>query len=156
MWPLTLLTTLSVGTFTTPVSLGFLLPFSSFFIQMLDLNSSEECMHVLCSHSIFHFFIVVLGGGTLWHLQKFFQYIKYIILELTPSTIMHSWDYRFMPLWPAYLWRWVTNFLPRLVLKHDPLNLCLLTKWDYRRHSSCLTSFTSRAHSLSLLPKMPL
>jgi hypothetical protein len=32
-------------------------------------------------------FIVVLGGGTLWHLWRFLQCIKYITLEFTPSTI---------------------------------------------------------------------
>jgi hypothetical protein len=36
-------------------------------------------------------FIVVLGGGTSQHLQRFLQCIKYIILEFTPSTILlHS------------------------------------------------------------------
>jgi hypothetical protein len=32
-------------------------------------------------------FIVVLSGGTLWHLQRFLQCIKYIILEFTLSTV---------------------------------------------------------------------
>jgi hypothetical protein len=35
--------------------------------------------------SIF-FFIVVLGGSTLWNSQKFLQYIKYLILVVTSST----------------------------------------------------------------------
>jgi hypothetical protein len=38
--------------------------------------------------------IVVLGGDTLQHLQRFIQNIKYIILEFTPSTtsfIPFSW-----------------------------------------------------------------
>jgi hypothetical protein len=30
-------------------------------------------------------FIVVLGGGTLWHLQNFLQCIEYIIFEFIPS-----------------------------------------------------------------------
>jgi hypothetical protein len=37
---------------------------------------------------IFFLFIAVLGGGTLQHLQRFFQCIKYIILEFTP--LLHS------------------------------------------------------------------
>jgi hypothetical protein len=37
---------------------------------------------------IFFSFVLVLGGGTLWHLQMFLQSIKYIILVFTPSTTL--------------------------------------------------------------------
>jgi hypothetical protein len=34
--------------------------------------------------------------------------------------------------------RWVlTNFLPRLTLSHDPLNIFLSNNWDYRNESLC-------------------
>jgi hypothetical protein len=29
-------------------------------------------------------FVIMLGGDTLWHLCKFLQFIKYIVLECTP------------------------------------------------------------------------
>jgi hypothetical protein len=34
------------------------------------------------------FIVVVLGGGILEYLQRFLQCIKYIILELTPLTVL--------------------------------------------------------------------
>jgi hypothetical protein len=40
------------------------------------------------------YFIVVLGRGTLWHLQRFLQYIKYILVEFTPP------PFPFIPLSP--------------------------------------------------------
>jgi hypothetical protein len=37
---------------------------------------------------IITFFITMLGGSTLWHLQRFLQCIKHIMLEFTPSTAL--------------------------------------------------------------------
>jgi hypothetical protein len=45
-------------------------------------SKGEERNLLGCFFSIF-VFIVALGKGTLWHLQKFLPYIKYIILEFT-------------------------------------------------------------------------
>jgi ACR3 family arsenite efflux pump ArsB len=44
--------------------------------------------HFLNSVLFFSSFIVVLGRGTVWHLHRLLQYIKYIIHQFTPSTIL--------------------------------------------------------------------
>jgi hypothetical protein len=55
------------------------------FSLEVNLKFRDEYTSFFCIIS----FIVVLGGGTLWHLQKFLQSIKYIAIEFTPSTVFH-------------------------------------------------------------------
>jgi hypothetical protein len=72
--------------------------------SILSIFAINDRIHSFCGWIIFHCiyephiffqiifnFFVVLGGDTLCHLQKFLQYIKYIILELT-SPLHHSWN----------------------------------------------------------------
>jgi hypothetical protein len=53
-----------------------------------DLGKMESKWSFDLNFLFYLFFIVVLGRGTLWHLQKLLQYIKYIMLEFTTSTIL--------------------------------------------------------------------
>jgi hypothetical protein len=40
------------------------------FLRLLNQKTSSLCLPL--------FFFIVLGGGILWHLQKFLQYVKYL------------------------------------------------------------------------------
>jgi hypothetical protein len=67
----------------------FKIPQTIFFFCCMVLSGSFKFLHI--------FFIVVLSGGTLCHLQKFLQYIKYCILESIPSisllySLPHFWN----------------------------------------------------------------
>jgi hypothetical protein len=47
-----------------------------------------ELFSFLALGFFFYFFIVVLSRNTLWHLQKFLKYMKYIIVEFIPFIIL--------------------------------------------------------------------
>jgi hypothetical protein len=82
---------------------NFLILIFSSFIR-LCIEDIVRLVYLLKIHnSLFYLFIffVELSWGTLWHLQKSLQYIKYIILEFHPSTFIllsfillshHSWN----------------------------------------------------------------
>jgi multisubunit Na+/H+ antiporter MnhE subunit len=58
-----------------------------FLIVPKQYSQIGSLLNIFLSCIYFLFFVVVLGGGTSWHLPRFLQYIKYIMFEITPSTI---------------------------------------------------------------------
>jgi hypothetical protein len=63
-------------------------------LKLLEENTGNVLEDISIGNAFLNFFIVLLGESTLWHLQKFMQNIKYIILEFTPrfSPSPHSWN----------------------------------------------------------------
>jgi hypothetical protein len=62
----------------------------------IQIQNSSSCKTIFFVLFYFLFYcIVVKGRGTLQHLQRFLQYVKYIILEFTLSTIL------LYPLYPS-------------------------------------------------------
>jgi hypothetical protein len=81
---------------------AFYLPIFYYAVHFYCIFQTQVCYHMYalqilssCLNLAFHpsvgSFIVVLGGGTLWHLQMLLQCIQYIILKFTTSTALpHS------------------------------------------------------------------
>jgi hypothetical protein len=57
-------------------------------VGTMSASISNKHLSFFCWFFLFKKFFVVLCEDALWHLQKSLQYIKYIILEFTPSTIL--------------------------------------------------------------------
>jgi hypothetical protein len=73
---------------------------------LLSILNHSFCYQICINYKTLFFFIVVLDGSTLWHLQKFLQCIKYIILNSRPPPLS------FIPLSPPFLeWFQQVSFL---------------------------------------------
>jgi hypothetical protein len=68
------------------------------FLCGSNYNRNTVIVLTTTEANLFFSFIVGLCGGTLWHLQRFLQSSKYVILEFTPSITLlyppspNSWN----------------------------------------------------------------
>jgi hypothetical protein len=104
---------------------------------------------VIGSFLFFIFFIIVLGESTLEYLQKFLQFIKYTILQFTPSTAF------FHPPTPSFNWyyfciyiRVYTLFAPYSSYYPIPFYECLFVS-TFRSCLSILNSLEMNVINMS-------
>jgi hypothetical protein len=60
-------------------ALGYIIP----FLGIRTSSNQRRNSYIVVLFKFLKYFIFYCAQDTLWHLQKFFQYIKYIIVEFT-------------------------------------------------------------------------
>jgi hypothetical protein len=56
--------------------------------EVVISNVLFNCLHMYTFLNFIYLFLLLCWVSTLGHLQEFLQYIKYIKLDFTPSTIL--------------------------------------------------------------------
>jgi hypothetical protein len=123
------------------LSFLFFLSFCLFCLVVLGLE-----LGVLCLRQALY--LISLTSSSSCFIDYFSDWVSCFLLFDWPEIQIllpmppNSWNYTCVPLCPSYLLRsGLASFLPKLVLNHNPPNLCPLSSRDYRSEPQCSAIF---------------